>query len=110
MRTSLYPAYRHTSRTRVSRVSSSDLSIIAVTIFLIAVVLYSFFGADKDQMTTAAESMGYTNVSSTGHAWFACGKGNNLFSERFSAVSATGKSVNLVACKGVFKDTTIRID
>ena len=55
------------------------------------------------------ESSGFTDIEIGGHAWFSCGNDDN-FATTFRATGPSGKPVTGAVCRGVFKNSTIRID
>ena len=56
----------------------------------------------------ALEAQGFTDIEVTGHAWFACSKGDT-YATSFNATNPQGKRVSGAACSGLlFKNTTIR--
>lgn len=52
---------------------------------------------------------GYTNIRTTGYAWFGCDKHDN-FSTGFIATSPNGREVRGQVCSGFLKGSTIRFD
>lgn len=55
------------------------------------------------------EDQGYTNVETTGYAWFDCGQ-DDAFATEFKALSPVGRPVEGAVCSGWFKGNTVRID
>ena len=69
-------------------------------------------GCNEQGAVSAIEAYGFKDVRLTGFAWWGCDseRDNPLYNTRFSATSPNGKPVNGVACGGVLKGWTVRID
>ena len=65
--------------------------------------------SQSDRATSALKDAGYTNIQTTGYAWFACSE-KDTFATGFEAVGPTGRKVSGAVCSGVFKGQTIRLD
>lgn len=55
------------------------------------------------------ENQGYTDVVSTGHKYFCCGRGDN-YSTGFKATDKNGEVVKGCICSGIGKGITIRFE
>lgn len=53
-------------------------------------------------------NQGYTNIKTTGYAWFGCDSKSDNYSTGFTATSPNGTKVEGVVCSGFFKGGTIR--
>jgi hypothetical protein len=68
-------------------------------------------GCGEQSAISAIEAHGFTNVRLTGMAWWGCGEHDDmLYNTKFSATGVNGKPVNGIACGGVMKGWTVRID
>lgn len=52
---------------------------------------------------------GYTNVQTTGRAWFSCGD-KDSYATAFTATAPGGQKVSGAVCSGWLKGNTIRFD
>ncbi len=64
---------------------------------------------DPNGARRVLEASGFTEIEIGGFGWFTCGNGDN-FSTTFSAIGPSGKPVTGAVCRGVLKNSTIRID
>jgi hypothetical protein len=62
-----------------------------------------------DRATQTLLAQGYTEVRTTGYAYFDCGKGD-LFATAFEATSPSGQRVEGAVCSGLLKGNTVRLD
>jgi len=62
-----------------------------------------------DRATRTLLAQGYTEVRTTGYAYFDCGKGD-LFATAFEATSPSGQRVEGAVCSGLLKGSTVRLD
>jgi len=65
--------------------------------------------SDAEGTIKAAESVGLTNVQPQGYTFFGCGEGD-AWKTKFTATGVNGKPVNGIACAGLLKGTTIRLN
>ncbi len=68
-----------------------------------------FWAYDKTGTTKVLESQGYTAIEIKGYGWFACSEGD-IFSTGFKATNSNNNIVEGTACRGLFKNTTIRFN
>ena len=88
--------------------TKATLSLI-ISCMAIVISCISMQGCNVSQ-SKAAEVLsneGFTDVQVTGHAWFACSKGDS-FSSNFTAVNPRGQTVEGSICCGVIKSCTVR--
>ena len=62
-----------------------------------------------DRATQTLLAQGYTEVRTTGYAYFDCGTGD-LFATAFEATSPSGQRVEGAVCSGLLKGNTVRLD
>ncbi len=77
---------------------------------LIAILAIATVSActSKPDAVRALTAQGFTDISITGHKFFACGE-DDFYSTGFVARNSQGKQVNGVVCSGLlFKSATIR--
>lgn len=55
----------------------------------------------------AIADLGYTNVSYEGYTWFGCDS-RDQYRLKYTAISQTGRQVELAACSAPFKGVTVR--
>lgn len=68
-------------------------------------------GCGEQEAVSAIEAHGFKDVRLTGVALFGCGEHDSIFyNTKFSATGLNGKPVNGLACGGILKGWTIRID
>jgi hypothetical protein len=66
-------------------------------------------GVNPTSARTSLEAMGMTNVSIGSWAMWGCGSEDN-FASKFTATGVNGNPVSGVACSGILKGITIRLD
>jgi len=74
--------------------------------FILAIALLSGCTA-PERSTVALQKAGYSDIQTTGHSWFECGK-DDKFSTGFKARNPVGVGVSGTVCCGWFKSCTIR--
>lgn len=79
--------------------------LIAASVFAIALSGCT----DAEGARKALDGAGYTDIQIKGYSMFSCGK-DDTYATEFSAKGPTGKPVEGVVCKGMFKGSTIRTD
>ncbi len=62
-----------------------------------------------DRAVQTLLAQGYTEVRTTGYAYFDCGQGD-LFATAFEATSPSGQRVEGAVCSGLLKGNTVRLD
>lgn len=62
---------------------------------------------DEDATRSTLRAYGFTNIQTTGYAFFGCGE-EDEFSTGFRAVNQQGMRVEGVVCCGWFKNCTVR--
>lgn len=68
-------------------------------------------GCGEQEATHAIESYGFTSVRLTGIPIFGCGEHDSVFyNTKFEAVGVNGKPIHGVACGGILKSWTVRVD
>ena len=72
-----------------------------------ATQLFCVACSSENDAVKALTAAGYTNIQTTGHAFFACGK-DDTFSTGFTAIGPTGVPVKGAVCSSWFKGSTIR--
>lgn len=77
-------------------------------LFLCVAVLLSAC-TQSDRATHALQDAGYTDIRTTGYAFFACSE-KDTFATGFEAVGPTGRKVSGAVCSGFLKGQTIRLD
>lgn len=60
------------------------------------------------QSEAAISDLGYTNIEYQGYAWYGCDSKSDYYALKYTAISAKGRSVTLVACSAPFKGVTVR--
>lgn len=77
---------------------------------ILAGMLLALVGcSDNEGAVKALSAMGYTNIKTHGWSAFGCAQSDD-YSTQFTATGVNGKPVKGVACRGVFKGTTIRTE
>jgi len=79
---------------------------------LIAAMLVAGLSAcsDGQYAERVLADAGYTNIHTTGYAFFGCGK-DDTYSTGFTATGPTGRAASGVVCSGLlFKGGTIRLN
>lgn len=73
------------------------------------IVIYAILAGCSDPKAAKhiLEDQGYSNIETTGHAWFGCGK-DDTYSTGFNAKGPTGRNVSGVVCSGWLKGGTVR--
>jgi hypothetical protein len=64
---------------------------------------------DADKAIKTLSDQGYTNITTSGYAWFMCSE-QDTFATKFHATSPNGTSVSGAVCSGWFKGNTIRFN
>lgn len=64
---------------------------------------------DADGARKALEGAGYSDVQTQGYSFFGCSQ-DDTFHTKFVAKGPSGKPVEGVVCKAMFKGSTIRTD
>lgn len=64
--------------------------------------------SDADGATRVLQQAGYTNIQTTGYAWFGCSE-DDTWATGFVATSVSGDRVEGVVCAGLMKGATIRV-
>lgn len=87
------------------------LAIGGILATVVGGVAFNSGGVFTDPAATVRtlESMGFTNVQTTGYRLLGCGTGD-IRHTGFMATSVNGTRVSGIACSGFFKGTTIRFD
>jgi hypothetical protein len=68
-------------------------------------------GCDEDGAKHAIEAWGFSDVQLTGMPWYGCAQDDDdFYNTKFTAKSANGRAVSGVACGGIFKGWTVRIN
>ena len=80
------------------------IALLAAFPFLAPVAL-----TKPERATRTLLAQGYTEVRTTGYAYFDCGKGD-LFATAFEATSPSGQRVKGAVCSGLLKGNTVRLD
>lgn len=80
-----------------------------ITIPLIAGLMILSACSDADNAKRVLSDQGFTEIQTTGYAFFGCSKGDN-FHTGFIAKSPVGNTVSGVFCSGWFKGGTIRFN
>lgn len=62
-----------------------------------------------DSATQVLLAQGYSEVRTTGYAYFDCGEGD-FFATAFEANSPSGQRVEGAVCSGLLKGNTVRLD
>lgn len=76
----------------------------------IAVALVALAGCtDPDGARRVLQSSGFSDIEIGGYGWFSCGNDDH-FATTFRATGPSGAPVTGAVCRGVFKNSTIRID
>jgi hypothetical protein len=85
--------------------------LFALSVFLCTFILLlsPFWAYDKIGTKKLLEQQGYTAIEIKGYNWFACSEGD-IFSTGFKATNANNNIVEGTACRGLFKNTTIRFN
>lgn len=77
-------------------------------LFILFTVIILAACTNSEDARRALTSAGYTNISTGGYDWFACG-GDDTYATKFTATNPAGNRVNGVVCSGLlFKSATIR--
>lgn len=80
-------------------------------IIFIAIILVLLWPKTRPELTTTLlERQGYKNIEIVGYSWFGCGRGD-IWQTKFIIPANPPKNpqeLNGVACKGLFKGTTVR--
>jgi len=78
-------------------------------LFIIASIILLSACSKPDAARSALAASGYTNIVTTGYAFFGCDE-KDAFHTGFEAKGANGQQVTGVVCAGWFKGSTIRVD
>lgn len=78
-------------------------------IILIGVFVMLSACTDVDGASKTIKDYGMNPVEVGGYAWFQCGQGD-LFHTKFVATNPEGRQVSGTICKGLFKNSTMRLD
>jgi len=62
-----------------------------------------------ERATQTLLAQGYTQVETTGYAYFDCGR-DDIFATGFEATAPSGQRVEGAVCSGLFKGNTVRLD
>ncbi|WP_225899780.1 hypothetical protein [Croceicoccus gelatinilyticus] len=62
-----------------------------------------------DRATEILVAQGYTEIQTTGYAYFDCGA-DDLFATAFEGTSPSGQRVEGAVCSGLLKGNTVRLD
>ena len=80
-------------------------------VFLVVACLFALSlsaCSNSEDAYRALSNAGYTNITTKGYDWFACGQ-DDFYHTKFTATNPSGKQVNGVVCSGLlFKSATIR--
>lgn len=77
--------------------------------FAIAAASFNPLWVDPAGAAKTLDSVGFTNIETTGYGWFKCGKGDAWRTD-FKAQNPNGKEVTGTVCSGFFKGSTVRFD
>jgi len=83
--------------------SKSKLATIVIAALSLAAC------SDASDARRVLDDQGYTDIRVGGHAWFACSD-HDSYATKFTAKSPIGRQVSGAVCKGIFKNSTIRLD
>lgn len=68
-------------------------------------------GCGEQEAVRAIEAYGFTNIRLTGVVLWGCGEHDSIFyNTKFDATAVNGKPIHGVACGGILKSWTVRVD